>query len=1302
MRLRVSGGWPPVLVALVLGLALLPGALEAQQADLITGQVTRADGTPIPGARVEVVSAELETTRSTVTDGRGRYTILFPDGGGLYVVRVSFLGKADAVLTVMRRGEEELLMQDVAMQPEAIVLEGVEVRVRGGTPGQGGTGEQSVDLSQDLLNRLPLADLDPATVALLVAGVVATELDSISGQMGFSVGGMDDLLNQITLDGIDLGPDGLGVPEEGVRRTQVTTNTFDVSRGGFAGGQVNMTSARGSNRSGGAFSYRLDDDALQMSSAATTNAFTRQNFGGSWGGPIVSNQLFYNASFQIQQNRNHRFALSPDDPLSAQRSGVALDSVARFIDILEGAHALPALGHTGSYDQVSRDLRLSGRMDWNVAQSSAGSHSLSTRVNLNLSGQDSTRISALDLAERGGDMERDNQLLAMTLSSRFRTSWTHRITASARRSTNESVPFTEMPEGRVRVTSEWEDGLRDARTLSFGGNRNMPTEARSTDLQLSNELSFLQPVGSHLHRIKAGGSIQRERSVNRSSDNLFGSFSYASLDDFEANLPDRFERTLTQRESSTERVNAGLFLGDTWRISQPLELTLGVRWDYSALNERPEYNPAVEAAFGRRTDVRPAAAGVSPRIGFSYQLDSGSSGLQLPGMGRSLSGGLGVFAGRAPVQVFSQAYRQTGLPSAEQRLVCIGDAVPIPDWTLYGQSPASIPEVCADGELGTPPGFSSRAPNVTLMAQDQRLPSSLRADLGYRTQLLDRLPVTLRYTYSRGFGLWGYRDINLDESRSFELAGEGRPFFGDPTQIVPRTGAVSSAGSRLDGEFGNVFEVISDLGSASHQFSVQLMGALSPSTTAMASYTLGYARDEGSAGGGMGRFGGGGGGLLPPTAAGPNDREWATSSNDRRHSLNLTLSHAFRPDVQVSLLGRVSSGTPFTPMVNRDISGDGLRNNRAFVFDPATAADPEVALGMERLLDSAPARVVSCLEGQLGRIADRNSCRNGWTQSLDLRVSLRPELPRLDRRLTVSLDANNVLTGLDQLVNGSQEMRGWGAGGRADPTLLQVTGFDADTRSFSYQVNESFGQDRRGVNALRNPFAIRISARVALGGLPGRNNRGFGASGGGGFGGMGGAFMGGGRMGGGMGGTFGGGGRGGFAGAASEGAAGIGQLLGAVLRGETPDVQEVLDGLLPNPARTVLEMADTLALSPDQRDGVGRIADALDEGHRERRDVMAPVVEELLSELGGTAERGGGGGARGALAGLGALQGVQRELTPQLTEARDEIREAMVQVREILTPVQWEELPPELRNAGTTVPVEERGGGPRRRPPGGG
>ena len=122
-------------------------------------------------------------------------------------------------------------------------------------------------------------------------------------------------------------------------------------------------------------------------------------------------------------------------------------------------------------------------------------------------------------------------------------------------------------------------------------------------------------------------------------------------------------------------------------------------YDYSALDQKPEYNPVIEQLFGRRTDINPTAASLSPRIGFNLRMSRQENG-NFNNQAKNLSGGIGLFAGRAPTNIYSTAVRQTGLPSAEQTLSCIGDAVPVPDWDLYMADPSQVPSTCVDGGLG--------------------------------------------------------------------------------------------------------------------------------------------------------------------------------------------------------------------------------------------------------------------------------------------------------------------------------------------------------------------------------------------------------------------------------------------------------------------------------------------------------------------------------------------------------------------------------------------------------------------------
>src|SRR6185503_9131892 len=97
----------------------------------------------------------------------------------------------------------------------------------------------------------------------------------------------------------------------------------------------------------------------------------------------------------------------------------------------------------------------------------------------------------------------------------------NQINSSFSHNWSESVPYVAMPQGQVRISSDFEDGSRGTRSLTFGGNRAMPTEASSHDLQLSDDLSFILPVANQIHRLKVGGSLQHNRDTQRSTDNLF-------------------------------------------------------------------------------------------------------------------------------------------------------------------------------------------------------------------------------------------------------------------------------------------------------------------------------------------------------------------------------------------------------------------------------------------------------------------------------------------------------------------------------------------------------------------------------------------------------------------------------------------------------------------------------------------------------------------------------------------------------------------------------------------------------------
>src|SRR3989440_6398583 len=210
-------------------------------------------------------------------------------------------------------------------------------------------------------------------------------------------------------------------------------------------------------------------------------------------------------------------------------------------------------------------------------------------------------------------------------------------------------------------------------------------------------------------------------------------------------------------------------------------------------------------------------------------------------------------------------------------------------------------------------------------------------------------------------------------------------------------------------------------------------------------------------------------------------REWATSDLERRHAFLLTVTLPIASALELGAIGRVTSGAPFTPVVGSDINGDGARNDRAFIFVPATAPDTAVGNAMRTLIADAPGAVRRCLVRQLARVAARNSCAGPWQPSFDLQLSWRPARVGLERPLTLSVLTVNLMGGLDEWLHGAGNLHGWGYASAPDPVLLSVRGFDPATARFRYAVNGRFGASSAGNGGVTVPFQIGLLARLTLG-----------------------------------------------------------------------------------------------------------------------------------------------------------------------------------------------------------------------------
>lgn len=1266
---RVPAALP--LVAFLLSLACAPAPVRAQDAtDILTGRVVDETGKPVVHAQVKVTSLATQITRTTYTDDSGKYVLLFPDGGGQYQMVVSSLGLADRTVMVAREGVEEVLITQVTLTVKPVEIQGLEVSGnRRRTQARGEPGARTIALPQRLLDRLPIADFDPAVLASLSPGVVLLPGDTTGGLASFSVAGQRDALNQVTLDGSSinsvLGTDGggaLGMPEEGIRATQVVTSTYDVSRGQFSGGLVAMTSARGVNRLSGSSSYNLQSSALQSGGSGRFlgNGSSQNRWSGGVGGPIVRNRLFYNVSVMAQRRADDLFSLVPSNPADVLPLGASPDSVARFLGILQSDYGVAPAGQTGPYTRLSDGVSVMGRMDmeWSVR------HSVMLRLNGSVNNQDNAMVAPTELRQNGGSTDAHSWGAQLGVTSRLGGSWINQLRGSVNGSDNDRTPYTLMPEGRVALGSlllpadatrtpgspgslgSGMPGARGSRgqvglsTLVFGGDGSLPSSNRQSTVEVSDELSFLL---GFTHRLKAGALISAASYSQESGANTLGRFTFQSLEDLADLQPSSFTRTLSPLGAGGSSLNTALYLGDTWRPSDPLQLTLGTRLEHSSYGSDAPADAGVARVFGLSTGSVPPEWHVSPRVGFSYRLSPRGGRLS------QITGGFGDFRGQAPLTLLTGGQGSGGLQS---QLQCVGSAVPVPDWAAYAADPAAIPTTCAGGAPGNVDAVTS--PNVDLVSPAFTSPRSWRASVGIQKQVTDRLSTSVDFMYARGVSLYGVRDLNLDEARTALLTGEGgRLFFGDPALVTASTGEVSLASSRVDPAYGHIYEISSDQASNTRQLTVSVSGMLPTGGILQGSYTLSASRDQSSISGGRAAAGF----SFTPVSGDPNHLGWAPSDFERRHAFTGYLVQPLGSWVDVSLIGRISSGAHYTPMVAGDVNGDGAGNDAAFVFDPATVGDTALAAGMSRVLASAPARARACLESQLGRLATRNSCTEGWQSSLDMSATLTPTVPwlGLNRRLSLQVNVQNVLAGMDQLFHGSGNLHGWGLASRSDPTLLRPVGFDAARGRFGYQVNERFGQTVgtggfAGRGSAGGGFRVYLTGRLQLGAnLPGFGGRGFG---GGGFGGRGGGM-------GGMGGRGGlAGGMGGRGGGLPGGGLGLRGARGA--RGSAGfDPTRILDRMLANPLPVLLELADTLALDSVQVARIRLISDSLE-------TVLAPKRTDLEQRVAGKQPQ--------------ELVGVLREMQPLLQSGREAISKALEEVHKVLTKNQWNRLPEALKN----------------------
>ncbi len=355
---------PFALLLLLLGTSLL---VEAQvETGKIVGSVKDSSGAFVAGATVTVTETQTDVQRQAITNGQGEYVVTELKAGE-YTVTVEHAGFKKAVQTAFKLDVNQVVRVDFALDvgsiTEKMVVTAAEPLVESETSSLGQVIEQSRvnDLPLDGRNFVELAYLTPGVNQGPTAGYTVQQggiPEDQRGSAAIQVNGLTATNNNFLLNGFDNNEQQIGIEViqpsiDAIQEFKVQTNNFgaDIGRGGAV---VNVVLKSGANQFHGSLFEFLRNSALDAKNyfddpTQPIAPFKQNQFGGTFGGPIIKDKTFFFVDYQGTRIRQAQTFISFVPPaLSASGSG---ERAGDFSDLLTGSMFTPCPDGSGpSYD----------------------------------------------------------------------------------------------------------------------------------------------------------------------------------------------------------------------------------------------------------------------------------------------------------------------------------------------------------------------------------------------------------------------------------------------------------------------------------------------------------------------------------------------------------------------------------------------------------------------------------------------------------------------------------------------------------------------------------------------------------------------------------------------------------------------------------------------------------------------------------------------------------------------------------------------------------------------------------------
>ncbi|HEY8551469.1 MAG TPA: carboxypeptidase-like regulatory domain-containing protein, partial [Vicinamibacterales bacterium] len=296
--------------ALLLVGAISSPVLAQSGLGTITGIVTDNTGGAVPGVTVTATNQATNVPYVGVTTDAGAYTITGVPIGS-YTVTVELQGFKTATSTISISANQTARVDfklEIGTVEETleVVATGAVLQTENAVVGN--------TLQREQIQALPIQGRNLSTATLFTAGVTTPNPSSFNSLKNTGggrpyVNGQREQANNFTLDGVDMNDaiDNLIAYQpspDAVEQVSVETNNYSPELGNVAGAIVNMVIKSGTNQFAGNAFYYWRDNSLAATPWATNRAggrkseFSRDIFGGTIGGPIVRNKVFFFGDYQ--------------------------------------------------------------------------------------------------------------------------------------------------------------------------------------------------------------------------------------------------------------------------------------------------------------------------------------------------------------------------------------------------------------------------------------------------------------------------------------------------------------------------------------------------------------------------------------------------------------------------------------------------------------------------------------------------------------------------------------------------------------------------------------------------------------------------------------------------------------------------------------------------------------------------------------------------------------------------------------------------------------------------------------------